>query len=456
MHRVLKMFDRLRRSPLTVGKARSRVPYRVPLGLFSGVLNDRAGATAVALALSLSALAGLAGLGTEAANWYTVKRTMQGAADTAASSAASALAAGEPSSTFAPDAKSITAGYNFVDGSNGTKVTVNYPPKSGSFQSGPAIEVIISQHQKALLSALFMSTGPTITTRAVALANVSKTGEACVVALDSNNETSMTASGSTALSFPGCSLYDNSPSSAALTFNGGATIDASIGYFVGNVSGGGLTTHNGTYTGVDPLIDPYLTAAVPDYSGCDSTNLKVTGGKTKTLAVGASGTYVFCKGIALTGNSTLILGAGTFIIDQGLLDIAGGSTLTATSGTTIILTSSNPAQPCATTKLAGGANVSITAPTSGALSGIAMYQDRACVAYSSVNQLTGGATQNIVGAIYFPVQAVSYSGGSPTGGPQCTQLVAWTIAFVGGSTFNNNCTGTGTRSTSLTGGRLVE
>jgi len=38
----------------------------------------------------------------------------------------------------------------------------------------------------------------------------------------------------------------------------------------------------------------------------------------------------------------------------------------------------------------------------------------------------------------------------------CTQLIAWTISFGGSSTFNNNCTGTGTSSTSLTGGRLVE
>ena len=55
-----------------------------------------------------------------------------------------------------------------------------------------------------------------------------------------------------------------------------------------------------------------------------------------------------------------------------------------------------------------------------------------------------------------PHQIVNYSGGSPTGGAQCTQLIAWMINFNGSSTFQNNCTGTGTRSTSLTGGRLVE
>src|SRR5947199_9229143 len=104
-----------------------------------GLLGDRAGATAIALALSLSGIVGVAGLGTEAASWYLTKRTMQGAADAAASTAAAALAAGVPSPNFAPAAKSIAATYDFVDGSPGTTVTVNYPPLSGSYQSSPAV-----------------------------------------------------------------------------------------------------------------------------------------------------------------------------------------------------------------------------------------------------------------------------------------------------------------------------
>ena len=423
---------------------------------FGRLLGDRSGATAVALSLSLFALCGSTGLGTEAASWYYTKGTMQGAADTAASTAAAALAAGEATSTFANLAKSVVASYHFVDGSNGTTVTVNYPPASGNYESSPAVEVIITQRQKPMLSALFTSTVPTITTRAVALADTSHTGQACVVALDPNNDTSVTTSGSSALSFPGCSLYVNSTSSNALTTTGGATIDAAIAYFVGGGSPGGLTAEHGTYTGVDPLIDPYLNAAVPSYSGCNSNNYKAAGGGSDTKSVGASGVYVFCNGLTLTGGSSLTLGAGTFIVDRGVVSIGGGSKLIATSGTTLILTTSSPSKSCATTKFDGGATVTITAPTSGALSGIAIYQDRTCTDTSATNSLSGGGTQNIVGAIYFPGEAVSFSGGSPTGGAQCTQLIAWTIAFSGASTFNNTCTGTGTRSVSLTGGRLVE
>jgi hypothetical protein len=316
--------------------------------------------------------------------------------------------------------------------------------------------VLITQPRPPLLTALFLPTGPTISVRAVALADSSKTGQACVVALDPNDETSMTTSGSTGLNFPGCSLYLNSSSPYSLTMSGGAAINASTAYFVGGISGGGLTTQNGTYTGVDPLIDPYQNAAAPSYSGCDSNNYKLAGGTSDSKSAGQSGVYVFCNGLTLTGGSSLTLGAGTFIIDRGTLSISGNSSLTATQGTTIVLTSSDPSQSCATAGISGGALVSLTAPSSGPLAGIALFQDRSCTDTSATNSLTGGATQNIVGAIYFPGEPVKYSGGSPTGGAQCTQLIAWSIAFSGGSTFNNNCTGTGTRSTSLTGGRLVE
>jgi hypothetical protein len=121
------------------------------------------------------------------------------------------------------------------NGSNGTTVTVNYPPQSGDYQASPAIEVLISQPQPALISGLFLSAGPTISVRAVARASTSITGQACVVALNPINETSVTTSGATALNFPGCSLYINSPSAVSLTMNGGATIHANVAYLAGNV-----------------------------------------------------------------------------------------------------------------------------------------------------------------------------------------------------------------------------
>ena len=91
-------------------------------------------------------------------------------------------------------------------------------------------------------------------------------------------------------------------------------------------------------------------------------------------------------------------------------------TASGTSGTTIVLTSST-SSGYATANINGGATLNLTAPTTGATMGLAFFQDRnAPTAGTSANTFNGGGTQNIVGAIYFPNQGVTYAGGATTGG----------------------------------------
>ena len=40
---------------------------------------------------------------------------------------------------------------------------------------------------------------------------------------------------------------------------------------------------------------------------------------------------------------------------------------------------------------------------------------------------------------------MSYTGGATTGGAVCTQLIALTLSFVGTSTLNSSCSGTGVK-----------
>ena len=139
-----------------VSKAARRGGLRAVLRWLRAIRSERAGGATTVFALSLPAIVGFAGLGTEAASWYLTKRTMQGAADTAASAAGTALSAGTSSvSALTSEARSIAARSNFVNGSNGTTVTVNYPPSSGTYQGkADAVEVSISKPQPALLGAV--------------------------------------------------------------------------------------------------------------------------------------------------------------------------------------------------------------------------------------------------------------------------------------------------------------
>jgi hypothetical protein len=418
---------------------------------------DGSGAVTVTLALTFTALVGFAALGTEVAQWYSIRRTMQGAADSAAYSAALAKWNGANTSAFTSEGHSVAGSYGFVDGTNNTVVTINNPPASGSHTADSnAVEVLVSRPQPLQLARMFLSNSPTLQARAVATLNPN--GSACVLALDRSDVTDVSGNGNTTLNLHSCNLYVNSPSNSALNLVGQATINAAAAFISGNYTTSGqasLNTTAGTFTGAAPANDPYADVSIPSYSGCNQTNLSVSGkNNPQTLTPGSSGVMVLCGGVSVTGNGSLTLSPGTYIMDGGSFSVSGNSSISAPSGVTIILTSSSGSN-YATASISGGADINIVAPTSGPLAGLAIFQDRNAPS-SGTNSFTGGTNQNITGAIYFPNQAVTFNGGTTTGGAICTQIVASIITFNGNAAFNNNCTGTGVRSAGTSFVKLVE
>ncbi len=423
------------------------------------------------------------------------RRPLRLAAELAASSAAT-------STQMTSAARSVASRYGFVNGTASTTVTVNNPPASGTYAacasgSGFAgtncyVEVIISQPQTALLSAVFLSSGPTITARAVALANTGATDPGCVISLSTQTGVDISVSGNAAMNFSGCALYDNASGANALTVSGnGASITAKAAYVVGGVSGGSqVTTTDGIFTGVNPVADPYASVPTPSYTSghCDQGDFngnghpyKLNGGQIVTLppATFSGSTYVFCSGIDMTSNNaSLTLRPGfVYVIDQGTLQVGGNSTLTEcgttyvgppagpvylpctvgpvtqSGGVTIFLTNHTGGNP-ATVSIPSNSNTNLTAPNTGSTAGIAFFQDRVACSSTCTSTLDGGANFNVTGALYFPKNDVNYAGGS-SAGSQCTQLIANTITMSGGSTFNSTCTSAGTKTIAYTNGTLT-
>jgi len=188
--------------------------------LFVRFRKDQVGNIAILAALTLPVLVGFAGLGTEGALWYYTHHQMQDAADSAAISAATAYS-GSSGTNITTQADGVTALYGYTDGSGGTTVVVNRPPSQGRYTSrSGAVEVIVSQPQTRILSALWSSSSTvTITARAVALANA---GVGCVLALNPHAAASASEQGSVAISLNSCSLYDNSDASNAVSVGGSA------------------------------------------------------------------------------------------------------------------------------------------------------------------------------------------------------------------------------------------
>lgn len=392
---------------------------------------------------------GFVGLGTDAGLWYFKHRTMQGAADSAAFSAATAAAANTAADITA-QAQAVAAGYGLSNGVAGVTVTVNRPPTSGNYTTNnSAIEVVIQQPTPLIFSAVLLASGGAIKSRAVAVPGIA--GNGCVLALNAGASASTLTTGSATVNLNGCALFDNSSSSSALEIKGSTTLNAySVGivgsYTIDNNST--LTTTAGVATGTAPVADPYRNVQVPSYSGCTYSGASPS--SDTTYSTGPAPT-VFCNGLTVNAGATVTLNPGVYIINGGELQVNGGATLQGT-GVTLVLTGSGT--DYATVALNGNSTVNLSAPTSGATSGLALFQDRSAPA-GAENVFNGGSTQSITGAIYFPSQTVTFTGGSSVGGSGCTQLIASQVDFQGNSTLAANCAGTGVASI-MQPTRLVE
>src|SRR5215469_4062876 len=231
----------LRPSSLAIAPLNRNLPFKTAVaGLkwvsarvgFDRLLQDRSGASAMIIGLSATMLIGFAGIGTEMGLWYFTHRNLQNAADSAAMSAEAALFYAD--GNYTSEAKTSAARYGFADGTNGVSVTINKPPQSGAYAGvSDAVEVVISEPQVRLFTALFSNNALTQTARAVA--QVGSNGNGCVVTLDKNAVVDLFDNGNTSLNLNSCDLYVNADACDAIDQSGGNTsITAQNIYVVAN------------------------------------------------------------------------------------------------------------------------------------------------------------------------------------------------------------------------------
>ena len=124
------------------------------------------------------------------------------------------------------------------------------------------------------------------------------------------------------------------------------------------------------------------------------------------------------------------------------MDFSGGS-VTGTGVTFVLTSSTGKTNSFATVTINGNASVNVTAPTSGAFSGVVMFADPNPKNTGTL-KLNGNANTYFGGAIVAPSQAVQFAGTGVSGnGQNCTQIVADTVTFIGNSTIGSGCSGMG-------------
>ena len=383
----------------------------------NGICRGTNANVATIFALTLPIVVGAAGFGVETSYWYYNSLRLQATADAAAYAGALEQISGSDKPTIVA-AATQSAATNWLG--SGT-IVVNTPPASGPNTAKKAVEVIVRQNLDRMFTAIFTQGQVPEQARAVAL--ITNASKSCMTALDQTASQAALFSGNTTVKVTGCVVMSNSNATDSIQLQGSASLQVDCLIAAGGVSLSNpvTTVCAAPITQALPAADPFADLPTPAASNpCQNDNKP-------TLSPGT-----YCSGMTLKGNVTL--SPGVYVV-QGDLKINANAAIIG-SGVTIFMSGSS------TVSMNGTASVKLSAPTSGAYSGVLFYGDR--TGNSASSTFNGTADSLLTGAIYFPRQQVNYLGNF-SGNSGCTQVVANTIQWSGSTTINQDCTSLGMR-----------
>jgi hypothetical protein len=410
-------------------------------------------------ALTCTLLFGAVGLSADLGWSYFLKQRIQTAADAAASAAVVYARHNNDScgtvtcgvsytcAGVTPPTTSLQAGclYATVDGPSGMTVKMiennAANPPAGLTGNTPSMWVQSTVTASSPNLFLYLIGFHSSSLKAQAIGGVySGGGGGCVYVLSPNAADAWSQSGGTFTT--GCGVYVNSNTATAYfqnggidTFNGGSNL-----YIVGSEDKvGGITTFNGggsAKTSQASFSNPVSGLTGPTPGSPCTADPNISGGNSNPIA---SGTY--CS-LTISGGNGIVF-SGTYIITTGNFTINGGNFSTAAAGATIYIPASNAT---GSVQVSGG-NGTLTAPSSGSLSGFAIWQN------NSVAANVSGSNFTINGIIYMPSVSLSFSGSNTAA---TMSIVVNKITMSGGNISQPATSGFFANGASFSGGAIIQ
>lgn len=416
-------------------------------------------AVAPMMALMLLPVSGTIAIAVEQGQWYYFQRSMQNAADSAALAAAinnSTSTAGYTSgAAYSHEAAAAARGFGYVNGVNQVQIaTTNVCPAGVTAPTGTTCyQTTISTFVKVGLSALVGFHGSEAANlpmkQKIVASAVAVTGGAgqsfCIWTLSPNDD-SLRSNGGPKPDLNGCALMSNGNATC-----NGHNLGASYGYAAGNNNNCGITQVSGAPVPANPFTN--LATNLPSdscagkYPSAKKSGNKYTVETASNQLTGSkawTGNQQFCGDVQLTGNVTLTGTSTTVVIRNGMLDLNGFAFKTASGATATVVftgTGSGGAYGNYPTSMSGGGTLDVKAPTSGAWSGVAVFQDPALTGRLDFTYAGNQPTWNISGLVYLPKANVTFSGavGKSSSGSSCFLLITYTLLINGtGNIFANN------------------
>lgn len=289
----------------------------------------------------------------------------------------------------------------------------------------------------------------------------------CVLALAPNGDSRISFAGRVQFRAPTCSVHANSTNSEAIWSARGLTPVAKSFCASGGASGNFQPYAKGDCA---PVEDPYANHLAPAAGLCvnlgsitdirsavasetgggggAATTVKEIAGDTGGGGGGGAvtenltgsnvslppGTY--CGGLTVDGQNVTFL-PGNHIMLDGPLTFRNGAEAIANDVTFVMKGESS------NLNIVTGAQVDVKAPSSGALAGLAFFQDvrhsasDASTFPNGINALASGGELNVTGTVYFPTQTVEVMGQSVFGSnAPATSFIAYNVDFYGSPTID--------------------
>jgi hypothetical protein len=284
----------------------------------------------------------------------------------------------------------------------------------------------------------------------------------CLYVLDPTDKDSLNASNNAQIR-PSCGVYVNSNNTEAVVATGSANVTTQGTPQPPIKVVGGVNTNNGGFlspvaTTTGGVADPLVGLDVPwtncTGTGCPAVNCQYVGCSTPAgqcnytnFSVG-SGSWnppyvhlspgVYCgtggnPAISISNGNSAIFDSGMYVLNGGGLSITSGS---GNAGSNVIFYLTGTAATYKGLNITNGTQVSFSAPTTGDLADILVYQDHTLTGLTggdntSASSFQGGANSTLDGIIYLPDTMAKFGNGTTTANR--TSLVVYQAVFNGGT-----------------------
>ncbi len=385
--------------------------------------SDRSGSAAILFAILVVPLLGIAGVAVDYSYWQHQRSEALAAADAAALAGATAMS------------QAIIEGHDNTAETNAIEKAENFLHSKLDVTTGIAataslatglVNVKASVPAPRFLSKLFASEAFSIGVESEAYAETSTAARACIIALDPAGVKGIDLNLSGGVVAKNCAIWSNSTSATSIDANGSGSVTASATCAVGQISGVGFSFTPSAKQNCAPVTDPLLLWVPPLASTCTFTNFPIPNSGSVTLSPG-----VYCGGITASGQVSLLLSPGDYVLRDGGLSLSGGASIEG-NGVSILLSGTG-----SSIDLSGSSTVSLTARLSGPMAGLVFASGRGEAIQTS--RIRGNTKFFLEGNVYLPRHDLIFAGGPKSDIPEnFTVLIARTITFDGSSLLEVN------------------